>query len=116
MMKTLPWILLCIAVLVCVILWNMLSGSEMSREAAKSVYLEQEKQLSKELAIERAKADAERHARKEGDSIHRLEIGGLTSDLKASKRKERRLRPDTVIMTLTDTIFAQYDTIILKTL
>lgn len=111
----LPWILLCIAVLVCVIIWNLYSGSEMSRESAKSVYLEQEKQLSKELAIERAKADAERSARKEGDSIHRLEIGWLTRDLKASKRKERRLRPDTVIMTLTDTIFAQYDTIILKT-
>ncbi len=114
-MRTLPWILLAIAVLGCVILWNLYSGSEMSRQSAKSVYLEQEKQLSKELAIERAKADAERHARKEGDSIHRLEIGWLTSDLNASKRKERRQRPDTVIMTLTDTIFAQYDTIILKT-
>jgi hypothetical protein len=87
----------------------------MSRQSAKSVFLEQEKTLQRELAIERAKVDAERATRQSDDSIHRLEIGGLTSDLKASKRKERRLRVDTVTMTLTDTIFAQYDTIILKT-
>jgi hypothetical protein len=114
-MKYVPWVITAIAVLVAVILFNMLSGSEISRQSAKSVFLEQEKALQRELAIEKAKADAERHARKEGDSIHRLEIGGLTSDLNASKRKERRLRVDTVTMTLTDTIFAQYDTIILKT-
>jgi hypothetical protein len=115
-MKTsLSWILFIAALIGCVVLWNMLNGSEMSRQSAKSVFLEQEKQLQRELAIERAKVDAERATRQSNDSIHRLEIGGLTSDLKASKRKERRLRVDTVTMTLTDTIFAQYDTIILKT-
>jgi hypothetical protein len=115
MKNYLPWITTAIAVLVCVILWNLYNGSEMSREAAKSAYLEQEKTFRREIAIEKAKADAERHARKEGDSIHRLEIGGLTSDLKSSKRKERRLRVDTVTVTLVDSIFSQYDTIILKT-
>lgn len=115
-MKTfLPWILFIAALIGCVVLWNMLTGSEQSRQSAKSVFLEQENTLQRELAIERAKVDAERATRQSNDSIHRLEIGGLTSDLKASKRKERRLRVDTVTMTLTDTIFAQYDTIILKT-
>jgi hypothetical protein len=50
-MKTsLPWILFIAALIGCVILWNMLSGSEMSRQSDKSVFLEQEKQLHHDLS------------------------------------------------------------------
>lgn len=50
-MKTfLPWILFIAALIGCVVLWNMLNGSEMSRQSAKSVFLEQEKQLHHDLS------------------------------------------------------------------
>jgi hypothetical protein len=49
-MKTsLPWILFIAALIGCVVLWNMLSGSEMSRESARSANSESEKQFQKDL-------------------------------------------------------------------
>jgi hypothetical protein len=51
-MKLTHWLILAIVVLALgnVILWNMLSGSEMSREAARSANTESEKQFQKDLS------------------------------------------------------------------
>lgn len=59
-----------------------------------------------------AQASTERHEReKEGAKAVEKEKR-LLSDLNASKRRERRARPDTVKLTLVDTIYAEYDTIL----
>jgi hypothetical protein len=46
-MKYIPWVIAVIAVLVAVILFNMLSGSEMSREAAHSIMDEQKAEIKR---------------------------------------------------------------------
>jgi hypothetical protein len=111
-MKITHWLILAIVVLALgnVILWNMLSGSEMSRQSAKSVFLEQEKTLQRELAIERAKVDAERHGRVKSDSLYRVSEKSRLIARNDLKRRERLLRPDTVVKTLVDTIYASYQT------
>jgi hypothetical protein len=100
-MKTsLPWILFIAALIGCVVLWNMLNGSEMSRNSAKSVFLEQEKQLHHDLSRRDARILALENDLSSRvdfyDSVH----GGLKSQI---KRLKSRVIPVSKISLHTDT-------------
>jgi hypothetical protein len=94
-MKTyLPWILFIAALIGCIVLWNMLSGSEMSRESAKSVFLEQEKQLHHYLSRRDARILAlENDLRLKVDLYDSVQ-GGLKSEI---KRLKSNLKPVSAI-------------------
>src|SRR5687768_6576260 len=87
-MKTyLPWILFIAALIGCVVLWNMLSGSEISRQSAKSVFLEQEKQLHHDLSRRDARILAlENDLRLKVDLYDSVQ-GGLKTEIKRLKSK-----------------------------
>src|SRR5688572_30924891 len=94
MKPSLPWILFIAALIGCIVLWNMLSGSEMSRQSAKSVFLEQEKQLNHDLSRRDARILAlENDLRLKVDLYDSVQ-GGLKTEIKRLKSSLKPIPPN----------------------
>src|SRR5688572_512675 len=101
-MKTsLPWILFIAALIGCVVLFNMLTGSEQSRRSAKSVFLEQEKQLHHDLS----RRDARILALENDLSSRVVFYDSVQGSLKSQvKRLKSRVIPASALIAHTDTV------------
>lgn len=114
--KAFPWVALGL-IAACVVIYFLLrSGSENGDTFRRDRNLAQTRearlQADKRALIDSARADS--IARVKTDSLYRLLVASSTCERNALKRRERLSRPDTLIKTLVDTIYASYDTAIMR--
>ena len=105
--------LLLIAMVVIYFLLDSVSEKDSTFKRDRLQSVAREAHLKSQVRLLDSARLAERHERETGDSLGRVKEKRLMSDLNASKKRERRSRADTMKLTIIDTVYAQYDTIIL---
>lgn len=112
--KLFPWSVVLNLILIALIFWmwyeNRRNGESAARD--RKLLIAGKHHADSIAAHWEAQASTERHEREKDGAKAVEKEKRLLSDLNASKRRERRSRLDTVKLTLVDTIYAEYDTIL----
>lgn len=94
--------------------WNSAGEEQRNRSEERERFLKSESKMKVELGLLEAQGLAEREARSKKDSVASLEKERDLGALNALKAKERRSRPNPTVLTLTDTVYAEYDSVLAK--
>lgn len=110
-MKSLPYIiiLLLLSLIGNYLQYRSAREGEAIRYSENKAYQDFVKSKNDRITAAEAYISLERRERRKSDSLYRSEQGARKSDLNALKRRERSLRPDTVLRTLIDTVYQTYD-------
>lgn len=110
--KLFPWSVVLNLILIALLFWMWYENGRKGESAAldRETLLKSNDKLKTEIRSLDSARLAERSAREKIGSEYDASRARAISEIKALKRRERLLRPDTITLTLTDTIFAEYDT------
>lgn len=86
--------------------------SELLKQANESRYISKLAIADKEIGLRDSVLVALQNDRKDDSVRHTKENARLSGALNASKRRERNSRADTITISLTDTIYMKYDTLV----